>query len=174
MTTTDRAAELTLQIACFLQASDDAPSSPRHWALIPGPGRGADTFAEAARRLSALPKPLVVGALDHPGYVAVWRPDALDAAERAHVAHMLRNQQASLAAKLAHRDAGDDAVILFEGWGSRVELTVAEVRRWLGAYALTWGWTIGPPTDASHAARLFVLQGGRRKSPGYTCTIRHP
>lgn len=168
----DPAAALTLQIACFLQASEEAPRSPRHWALIPGPGRGVDTFASAAARLAALEKPVVVGALDEPGYVAVWRPDALDFAERGHIEHTLRNQQAGLAAMLAHLGAGDDAVVLFEGWGARVALPAAEVRRWLGEYALTWGWTIGPPTDASHAARLLVLKGGRRWSPGHACSVR--
>ena len=53
-------------------------------------------------------------------------------------------------------------------------LSVAELRRWMGEYALTWGWTIGAPTDASHAARLFVTKGGRTLSPGRTCGVRPP
>ena len=168
----DRAAELTLQIACFLQASDEAPSSPREWLLIPGPR--VDGFAGTTARLAALTKPVVVGALDHPGYVAVWRADGLDDAERGQVAHTLRNQQANLAHGLARLNAGDDALVVFEGWGTRVEVTVAELRRWMGEYALTWGWTIGAPTDASHAARLFVTKGGHTLSPGRTCGVRPP
>jgi hypothetical protein len=46
-----------------VQADADAPRSAARWALIPGPGRGADTFAEAAARLASLEKPTVVGAL---------------------------------------------------------------------------------------------------------------
>lgn len=166
------AVDLALQIACFLQADDATPSSPRQWVLVPGHGGGTDSYAGAAARLEALEKPVVLGALDQPGYVAVWRPSAFDQAERRHVEQTLRNQQAGLAAKLAALGAGEADVVLFEGWGSRIELPAAEVRRWLGEYALTWGWTIGPPTDASHAARLLVLKHGRRWSPGHTCSVR--
>ena len=166
------AAELTLQITCFLQSDEAAPRSPREWVLIPGHGRGTDGFAGAAARLAALPKPVVVGALDHPGYVAVWRPDAFDDAERRHVAHTLANQQAGFAATLEKLGAGDDAVVVFEGWGTRVALPAIEVHRWLGEYALTWGWTLGPPTDASHGARLLVVRRDGRMSPGHVCATR--
>jgi hypothetical protein len=165
----DLAAELTLQIAAFLQTDPDAPRSAARWAFVPGPGRGADTFAEAAARLAALDKPVVVGALDQPGYLALWAPAALAAAERQHVEHTVRNQQAFLAAKLAHLNVGEDDRVVFEGWGSRVEAPAREVRRWLGEYALTWGWTLDPPTDGTHRARLLVLRGGRHWSPGATC-----
>jgi hypothetical protein len=47
-------------------------------ALVPAHG-GPDTFARTAARVATLDKPVVVGALSHPGYVAVWRPDAFDA-----------------------------------------------------------------------------------------------
>ncbi|MDF1503637.1 hypothetical protein [Roseisolibacter sp. H3M3-2] len=166
------AAALTLQIACFLQTDDAAPASPREWVLVPGIGGGVLTFDGAAARLDALEKPVVVGALDHPGYLAVWRPGAVDDAERRHVAHTLRNQQAALDAWRAPLGVGDDAAVLFEGCGARVALPAAEVRRWLGEYALTWGWTLGPPTDASHGARLLVLKHGRRWSPGAACAAR--
>jgi hypothetical protein len=167
----DVPAELTLQIACFLQSDGEVPTSPREWFLVPGHGGRPGTFAAAAARLAALPKPVVVGALDQPGYVAVWRPDALEAGEQGYVEHTLRNQQAWLTRMLEHLGCGEGARIVFEGWGARVEVPTSEVHRWLGEYALTWGWTLGPPTDASHQARLLVLQGGRRWSPGGGCAL---
>jgi hypothetical protein len=168
----DPGAELTLQIVCFLQSEPDAPASPARWALVPGAGGGADTFAEAAARLAALDKPVVVGALNFPGFVAVWRTTALEASERAHVQHTLRNQLRALEAKVAPFGLGDEDLVLFEGWGVRVSVPLHVVRRWLGEYALTWGWSVRPPTDPSHAARLLVLHADRRWSPGFVCTRR--
>ncbi len=77
----DLAAVLTLQVAAFLQTEADAPRCAARWALIPGPGHGRDTFAEAAARLAAAEKPVVVGALNQPGYVALWSIAALDETE---------------------------------------------------------------------------------------------
>ena len=165
------ATDLALQIACFLQADDATPSSPREWTLISAHGRGLESYAGVAARLDALAKPVVLGALDQPGYLAVWRLNAFDEAERQHVEHVLRNQQAGFAEQLARLGGGDDDSVVFEGWGARVELPAADVSRWLGEYALTWGWRLGPPTDGSHVARFLVLKGGRRWSPGDTHTI---
>ena len=167
----DAGANLTLQMTCYLQADEDVPSCPRVWALVPGHGGRPGGFAAAVASLAALAKPVGVGALNQPGYVAVWRPDGFDDAERRHVEHTVRNQQSWFDAKLAHLGARDAEVVLFEGCGTRVELPVGEVRRWLGEYALTWGWRLAPATDGSHAARLLVLKHGRRWSPGSTCSV---
>jgi hypothetical protein len=166
----DPAAELTLQIASFLQSEPDTPASAARWAFVPGPGRGADTFGAAVARLAALEKPLVVGVLNHPGYLAVWRPSALGEGERRHIEQKLCNQQRALAAALAQLGLSSGAaVVRFEGWGIDVDVPLPAFRRWLGEYALTWGWRIGAPTDESHQARLLVLQSGRRWSPGSVC-----
>jgi hypothetical protein len=167
----DPGAELTLQIACFLQSEPEAPCSAARWALVPGPGRGEATFAEAAARLAGLEKPLVVGALDHPGYVAVWRASALDDGERRHVVHTLANQQAALTSMLGQLGLDDAALVRFEGWGTQVDVSASGLRRWLADYALTWGWAVGAPTDESHQARLRVLKGDRRWSPGGVCRL---
>jgi hypothetical protein len=163
----DTAAALTLQIAAFLQTTPEAPHSAARWAFVPGPGRGADTFAEAVARLAALEKPVVVGALNQPGYVALWRAATCEEGERRHVEHTLANQQAGLAQALAHHGADDAAVVRFEGWGAQVDVPVPELRRWLAEYALTWGWTLAAPTDDTHQARLLVLHGthGIRRRP---------
>ena len=162
----DVAAVLTLQIASFLQSDAEVPRSPCRWGLVPGFGRGEATFAEAAAHLAQLEKPIVVGALDHPGFVALWRLSALNEAERRHVEHTVRNQQAALAQSTRRLGTEDTDLVLFEGWGSRTTIAVRELRRWLSEYALTWGWRIGAATDDTHCARLLVLQHGRRWSPG--------
>jgi hypothetical protein len=162
----DPAAALTLHVAAFLQTEADAPRSAARWALVPGPGRGADTFAGAAARLAALPKPLVVGALNQPGYVAVWPAAALAEPERLHVEHTLQNQLAGAADSLARLGCGDAALVRFEGWGAAADVPASVLRQWLGEYALTWGWRLGPATGPDHGARLLVFHSGRRWSPG--------
>ena len=56
-------AELALQIVCFLQTDSGVPCSATQWAFVPGPGRGRDTFAEAATRLAEIEKPVISGNL---------------------------------------------------------------------------------------------------------------
>jgi hypothetical protein len=65
----EAAAALTLHIAALLQTGPDVPRSAARWAFVPGPGRGTDTFDEAAARLAAFEKPVVIGALNQPGYL---------------------------------------------------------------------------------------------------------
>ena len=133
----DPAAALTLQVVAFLQTEPDAPRCATRWAFIPGPGRGTDTFAEAAARLAAVEKPLVVGALNQPGYVALWRVSALPEPERRHVEHTLRNQLAGAAAQLTHLRCGDPSIVRFKGWGSQMDVPVSILRQWSGEYAMT-------------------------------------
>jgi hypothetical protein len=87
------------------------PRSAREWLLVPGYGGGPGTFAQTAARLAALAKPVVVGALNQPGYVAVWRPGAFDSYERERVERTLRNQQAWLDAMLAERGTAENAIV---------------------------------------------------------------
>ncbi|MDP1858692.1 MAG: hypothetical protein Q8K82_08475 [Gemmatimonadaceae bacterium] len=163
----DGAAELTLQIASFLQTEPEAPRSPARWAFVPGPGQGRYTFAEAAVCLAAIDKPVVIGVLNQPGYLALWRAVGLEAAELRTVEQTLANQLAFLSAKLAHFGAGEEDLVEFEGWGAKVQLPASELRRWLGEYAVTWMWTVGAPTDDTHGARLLVKQSDRRWSRGH-------
>lgn len=163
----DLKATLTLQIACFLQADASAPTSASQWALVPGPGNGFLSFAEAAAHLSAIPKPVMIGALNFPGHLALWGPSVLDEAGRRRLAHTLANQRTFLDDKLASFGAAESGTIVFEGWGTRIGIPLALLREWLSEYALTWGFTIGPPTDATHQARLGVLNAGRHISPGF-------
>jgi hypothetical protein len=51
--TMDLAAELTLQIADFLQSDSEIPRSPRQWLLVPGRGGSPASFPTAVDRLSA-------------------------------------------------------------------------------------------------------------------------
>lgn len=164
--TMDVAAELTLQIASFLQTESDAPRSPARWVFVPGPGPRARTFAEAAACLAAIDKPVVVGALNQPGCVALWQAAALDETERQHVEHTLANQQEGLSEVLPQFGAGEADIVVFEGWGVKVDVPVSALRVWVGEYALTWGWRLGRPTDDTHCARLIVFHSGRRWSPG--------
>lgn len=92
----DTAADLTLQIVCYLQAGLDAPSSATQWALVPGPGRTSDTYADVAARLASIEKPIIVGALIHPGMIGVWRCSAMDASEWPRIRAALANQLTSL------------------------------------------------------------------------------
>ncbi|HEU6451995.1 MAG TPA: hypothetical protein VFT57_11280 [Gemmatimonadaceae bacterium] len=133
----DPAAVLTLQVAAYLQTEADAPRSAARWALIPGPGRGRDTFGEAAARLAAAEKPLVIGALNQPGFVALWPIAALGDTERQHAEHTLRNQRAAADARLKQLGCNDAALVRFEGWGACVDVSVSVLRQWLGEYALT-------------------------------------
>jgi hypothetical protein len=166
----DPVAELTLHIVCFLQGRPENPRSPREWVLIPGHGGGPASFPETAKRLAALEKPVLVGALNQPGYVAVWLPRDFDDAQRRHIDHTVWNQRQWLSSKLEQLECNDSAIIMFEGFGQQTTVTGVDVRRWLGEYALTWGWTLGPATDSSHDARLLVLKDGRHWSPGDICS----
>ena len=168
------AAELTLQIIDYLQSDPDAPRPVRQWVFVPGPGRGLATLAEAAEQLSGVETPLVVGALEHAGYVALWRPSAIGEAEWPHIRHTLENQVLGLDEKLAHYGVDDGGVIRFEGWRSHLDVPVPVVRRWFGECAVTWGWTIDRATDATHHARLWVLHNSRRRPPGDACTYAGP
>lgn len=168
----DTAADLTLQIICFLQADSEPPCSAVRWAFVPGPGRGRLTYAEAAAHLATMEKPIVIGALAHPGYVALWRPSAIDDNERPHIEHTLNNQVGGLEDFLSELKIDDSGLVRFEGLGRHVDVPVPILREWLGAYALTWGWTLGWATDASHHARLFAMRRFGQWSPGRTCGPR--
>jgi hypothetical protein len=138
---------------------------------LPWPGGPGCTFAEAAAYLDQIPKPVVVGALNHPGCIAVWRPPSLDPAEREYLDRLITNQRTGFTEILPQVRAGHPDVILFEGWGARTLVSVADVRQWLSDYGLTWGWRLARPTDLTHCARLLVWQSGMRWSPGDSSTI---
>jgi hypothetical protein len=164
------AARLTLQVAAFLQSEPEAPRSASRWAFAPSPnpwpGGAGCTFAEAAAYLESLAKPIIVGALNHPGLIAVWRATALDTSEREYVDHLLANQLAGFTEMISHLNPGGADVILFEGWGALTRVSVTAFQQWLREYGLTWGWRLGPPSDGTHRARLLVWQGAKRWSPG--------
>jgi hypothetical protein len=162
----DLGAALALQIICFLQTDAEHPCSAVQWAFVPGPGRGRDTFPDAVARLAVIEKPVVIGALAHPGYVALWRRSAIDAAEWPHIEHTLANQAAILEDLVPQLHIDEVGLVRFEGWGTHIDVPLGELRRWFGEYALTWGWTMGPPTDDSHQARLFAMRRFRDWSPG--------
>jgi hypothetical protein len=136
---------------------------------VPSISWGGYTFGEAVDYLNSIEKPIIVGALNHPGCLAIWRPAVLDHNERAYVERVLRNQLDGLSEMLAQINLGGEQNVVFEGWGSRLSLTLAEFQRWLGEYAVTWGWRLARPTDNTHCARLLVYQSGIRWSPGETC-----
>jgi hypothetical protein len=169
------AATLTLQVAAFLQSEPSSPRSAVRWAFVPPPvpsiSWGGYTFGEAVDYLNSIAKPIIVGALNHPGAVAVWQPAALGQVERTFAERLLRNQLDGLSEMLSQINNGGEQTILFEGWGSHIGLPVPEFRRWLGEYGLTWGWRLSRPTDDSHCARLLVYQSGLRWSPGDSCTV---
>ena len=169
------AATLTLQIAAFLQSEPSAPRSAVRWAFVPPPVPSISwmgyTFSEAVDYLTTIEKPIIVGALNHPGCLAIWRPSALSQSEQAYVGSLLRNQLDGLSEVLAQVNAGGAQNVLFEGWGSRISVGITELRQWFGDYGLTWGWRIAPPTDLTHCARLIVWQSGVRWSPGEACSI---
>ena len=114
-------------------------------------------------------KPIIVGALNHPGYVAVWFAKDFDDRQRRHVDNTLQNQQRVFAEKLEKAGCDDTSIVLFEGWEKKTFLPAAIIRHWLAEYALTWGWRMGPATDDSHHLRLLVLKDGRNWSPGTIC-----
>jgi hypothetical protein len=163
----DVGAELTLQIICFLQAEEEQPPcTASRWIFVPRLGRGELPYAEAAERLATIEKPVVIGALTHPGMIAVWSPSAIDDTERPHITHTLANQVAVLEGFVDEHRLNDSSLVRFESVGRILDVPARELRRWLGEYALTWGWNLGPPTDTSHQGRLFVLRRWVRWSPG--------
>ena len=111
------AATLTLQIAAFLQSEPGSPRSAARWAFVPPPvpsiGWKGYTFSEAADYLNAIEKPIMVGALNHPGCLAIWRPAALNQAERAYVERLLRNQLDGLSEVLAQINTGGAQDVVF-------------------------------------------------------------
>jgi hypothetical protein len=170
------AATLTLQIAAFLQSEAVASRSAARWTFIPSPrpwpGGEGFTFADAVEYLNSLEKPVVIGALNHPGTIAVWKPSALEAAERQYVEQLIRNQVAGVSEVLPHVIEGTSEIVLFEGWGARTLVAVPVMGRWLAEYGLTWGWRLGKPTDSTHCARLLVWHTGSRWSPGEALVAR--
>ena len=162
----DVGADLTLQIICFLQAEEEAPCNASRWIFVPRPGRGELSYVEAAERLATMDKPVVIGALTHPGMIAVWAPSAIDDIERPHITHTLANQVGGLEDFVVDHKLSDSSLVRFENIGRSVDIPVVELRRWLGEYALAWGWSLGPPTDASHQGRLFVMRRLVLWSPG--------
>jgi len=160
-----------MQMACFLQSEDDAPRNRLQWIVVPSPKVGS--YAQVRDRLANLDEPVLIGILNHPGYLALWRIRQLDPQERMHAEHNLQNQQNYLDAKLAGLPAASSDRILFEGRGIEVTVPAAELRECLGRFALTWGWTISRPTNSDHQARIGVWQNARKWSPGLTsgCSV---
>lgn len=168
-----QAAEPTLQIVAFLQSDPTAPQSIERWHFVPAarpwPGGPEFTTAEAATYLAAIDKPIIIGALDHPGQVAVWRLTSLDPADLEYLKRLLNNQLGALADSLTQIGADDDGIVLFEGLGSQTRVPVPVLREWLGDYGLTWGWRLGAATDDTHGLRMFIRQGPGWWSPGDNC-----
>ena len=167
------AAHLTLQVVSFLQSEQEVPRSPIGWTFVPTrvpwPGGSGYSSSEAAKYLEALPKPVLVGALNHPGLLAVWTAAALDPTEREYVSRLVANQVTGFSEILSQLDPLTPDIVLFEGWGTLTRVSVATCRQWLADYGLTWGWRLGAPTDGTHRARLFVLKGSANWSPGDSC-----
>jgi hypothetical protein len=160
-----------MQMACFIQSEDDAPRDSAHWMLVPSPKRGS--YTQIRDRLADLDEAILIGILNHPGYLALWRIRQLGEQERQHAEHNLRNQQKYFDAKVGSHAAEPSATVLFEGRGVEVAVPGKEVREGLGQFAFTWGWSIGTSADAPNVARIVVLQNLRRWSPGLnaSCSV---
>ena len=161
------ASELTLRVVEYLQCGPDADaeSSPARWMFVPPPTRWPGgpglTFAEAASHLDGLQKPVFVGALDHPGIVAVWPRNGLMQAEADYLDSLVKNQLA------AHEDlqpalgSPGATPILFDTGTDPILVPLDDFMQWLRDYGLTWGWRLGIATDPGHRARAARRRRGR-------------
>lgn len=167
------AAELTLQVVTFLQSEHAATRYPTIWTFVPTrqrwPGGPGLSTREAAEYLDGLPKPILVGALNHPGLLALWTPDALESTEREYVSRLVANQVAGFAEMLPQLDATLPDIVVFENQGTMTRVSTSTFSEWLTNFGLTWGWRLGLPTDGTHRARLLVLHGSGKWSPGDSC-----
>lgn len=167
------AAELALQIITYLQGDSSGSRPIDHWHFVPSarpwPGGPPFTTAEATAHLAAMDKPMIIGALNEPGMIAVWRPGHFEPADREYVERLLHNQCDALADGATAIGAGDSDIVLFEGASSGSRVTVAELRTMLGQYGWTWGWRLGQPSDDSHSFRLLVRRRENQWSPGEEC-----
>jgi hypothetical protein len=171
------AAELTLHAIDFLQSAVEveARASAARWVFMPPPTRWPGgpgyTFAEAAAHLDGLPKPVFIGALNHPGVVGVWPRSGMTAADEDYLQRLVMNQLAALEGMLSAHDSPGVSAILFDTGTDRIMVSLDDFKLWLQDYGLTWGWKLAPATDADHIARLLLLKDGRHWSPGATCGL---
>lgn len=163
----DLCAELTLQVIRFVQQPRDQPSSPREWVFVPE-GRRAG-WPMARTLLAGARKPLMVAPLSEPGMIGSWGIHALKDDDLARAEHGLANQQQWLIEAATHFGWTPTDRILFETEADQVELSVAELERWLKEYALPVGWKVGEGPDKDRPGRLLIRRASGDWSPGMVC-----
>jgi hypothetical protein len=168
----DVAAELTMWIAQYLQTGAEAPRSALQWVFVPSPRRRS--YVEAREWLATAPKPAVVGVLHQLGHLGNWRMAALDEDETRKIEAHVRDQQAFLDAALARSGAAGGDHVVFEGWGDRLAVPVAELRRWSREYVVVCGWTLMPAGNAGGPLRFVVSHGSRFPASPAVCIPRAP
>lgn len=160
----DLCAELTLQIIRFVQQPRNPPSSPREWVFFPEGRRVAWPLARTL--LADAPKPLMVAPLAEPGMIGSWRIRALTGDHLAKAEHGLANQQQWLSEHATRFSWARTDLVLFETEADQLELSVAELERWLKEYALPVGWTVGEGPDKDRPGRLLIRRSRGDWSPG--------
>lgn len=166
----DRCAELTLHVLRFVQQPLDPPCSPREWLIVPE-GRRLGWIA-TREHLAGLPKPLMVAALAEPGMIGTWNVATLPDQSAASARQSFASQQQWLEGAVAQYgwSAGDR--VLFETAGDSLEMSLADLRRWLQEYAFFAGWTVSEGPDQDRPARLLIRRPDGAWSPGMACEVR--
>lgn len=153
-------AELTLRIVRAVQEHHQPPNSMVGWFVVPD--FEPMQWPEMRERLTSEAKPLVVAPLVEPGYLSLWPMSALPTEQRDAVAKHLENQQRYFAAKLQQHSLGDADAVRFGTESSDMTMSVPELLRWLGEYAIATGLSLRATDDPRVGQIVLRPPGGGR------------
>ena len=115
----------------------DSPDTPDRWVFTPDGVRG--DWDTAAEHLAGAPKPLVVAPLQEPGMLGTWSVQALEGGARRRMEHEFENLREFVEECAAQFGLVDHSRVCFGSAAGVVEITLAELRRWVREYAVIIG-----------------------------------
>jgi len=154
----DVRAELTLRLArvAHEHERDRPPRTGNDWFLVPEFRK--ISWEELRDALATAPKPLVVAPLIEPGYLSIWRINALETEVRQRVERHMANQVEYFTEKLKVCELEDGDPVELTVPGHELTLTVAELLQWAREYTAPLGVSVN--RFESHVGHFVLMPPG--------------
>ncbi len=113
-----------------------------------------------AGHLAALPKPVLLAALAHKGFIGAWQRDGQPERALAAWDHNVANAQAAMDRKLKTLNIGDGDPVLVATRRERFHVSAHALRYWAANYRVDVLWSVTALENDPHArAQLVFIRG---------------
>lgn len=138
----------------------DQPGRLGEVAFIVFPDATVVSTETLADHLAALPKPVLLAALAHKGFIGAWQRDGQSERALAAWDHNIENARVAMDRKLEVLKVGRDDPVLVATLQERFHVSVGALRYWAANYRVDVLWSVTRLENDPHArARLVFIRG---------------